>query len=203
MASKHITNTSNYFIHSDGFCFKQKGRIRNEIPCVIVKGIPRVKIEHRKLNLARLMVQYFIKSDLSVEDVIDYEIIHGRIPLDKIRLKRVKKYSQDKPEELLHYWNCIRKANSANTRDGLNNIAPEDVYAALLRTNFHCTYCNAKLKNTDWQLDHVVPISKGGVTSVMNITPACKVCNMMKGSLPLQQFILWCERITKHYSQNK
>ncbi len=53
-----------------------------------------------------------------------------------------------------------------------------------LRDEFQCQYCGAKGELT---FDHVVPRSKGGVTSWENVVAACAQCNFRKGSRPLRQ----------------
>ncbi len=53
-----------------------------------------------------------------------------------------------------------------------------------LRDEFRCQYCGAKGELT---FDHVVPRSKGGVTSWENVVAACTLCNFRKGSLSLKQ----------------
>jgi len=53
-----------------------------------------------------------------------------------------------------------------------------------LRDEFQCQYCGAK---GDLTFDHVVPRSKGGVTSWENVVAACSKCNLRKGSKSLAQ----------------
>jgi len=53
-----------------------------------------------------------------------------------------------------------------------------------LRDEFCCQYCGAKGELT---FDHVIPRSKGGITSWENVVAACAPCNLKKGSLSLHQ----------------
>jgi 5-methylcytosine-specific restriction endonuclease McrA len=46
------------------------------------------------------------------------------------------------------------------------------------RDNHQCQYCGSR---TDLTLDHVIPRSRGGVTSWENLVTACKHCNSRKG----------------------
>ena len=52
-----------------------------------------------------------------------------------------------------------------------------------LRDEFCCQYCGAK---GDLTFDHVVPRSRGGVTSWENVVAACSPCNLRKGSRSLR-----------------
>ena len=47
-----------------------------------------------------------------------------------------------------------------------------------LRDEFCCQYCGSK---GDLTFDHVVPRSRGGVTSWENVVAACSPCNLKKG----------------------
>lgn len=53
-----------------------------------------------------------------------------------------------------------------------------------LRDEFCCQYCGAK---GDLTFDHVVPRSRGGITSWDNVVAACSPCNLHKGSKSLKQ----------------
>jgi len=53
-----------------------------------------------------------------------------------------------------------------------------------LRDEFCCQYCGAK---GDLTFDHVLPRSRGGITSWENVVAACSPCNLRKGSATLRQ----------------
>jgi 5-methylcytosine-specific restriction endonuclease McrA len=53
-----------------------------------------------------------------------------------------------------------------------------------LRDEFRCQYCGSK---GDLTFDHVVPRSRGGITSWENVVAACGHCNLRKGSKSLKQ----------------
>ena len=52
-----------------------------------------------------------------------------------------------------------------------------------LRDEFCCQYCGAK---GDLTFDHVLPRSRGGITSWENVVAACSPCNLRKGSRTLK-----------------
>lgn len=51
---------------------------------------------------------------------------------------------------------------------------------------FCCAYCGAEDKLT---IDHVVPISRGGLDAPDNVVPACKSCNSSKGAKTLDEWL--------------
>ena len=53
-----------------------------------------------------------------------------------------------------------------------------------LRDEFCCQYCGSR---GDLTFDHVVPRSRGGITSWENVVAACSPCNLRKGSKSLRQ----------------
>ncbi len=55
-----------------------------------------------------------------------------------------------------------------------------------------CAYCGNKLEEVT--MDHVIPITRGGVHSIENIVPACLSCNSSKGNKPL---LVWMYQKTK------
>ena len=48
-----------------------------------------------------------------------------------------------------------------------------------MKANGHCT-CGVELGD-DWHADHIVPLSKGGPTTIDNGQALCATCNIKKG----------------------
>ena len=55
------------------------------------------------------------------------------------------------------------------------NLTRQNIFK---RDNFECQYCGTKRELT---LDHVIPSSRGGPHSWLNLVTACKRCNARKG----------------------
>lgn len=60
-------------------------------------------------------------------------------------------------------------------------------YNVFLRDRFTCQYCNKRFFATDLTFDHLIPKSKGGITSWENIVTSCRDCNSRKGDLTLEE----------------
>jgi len=53
------------------------------------------------------------------------------------------------------------------------------------RDNFTCQYCSAKPPLVPLEIDHIVPVSKGGGNSIDNLLTACFDCNRGKSNIEL------------------
>lgn len=50
----------------------------------------------------------------------------------------------------------------------------------------------------DYQLDHILPVSKGGTNELSNMAIACPEVNQMKGGLTNEELFYWCQKILEH-----
>lgn len=62
----------------------------------------------------------------------------------------------------------------------------------LERYSWQCAYC---LSSGPLQVEHVIPLSRGGLHCASNIVPACAACNNSKGSKLLSEWHHYRERI--------
>lgn len=51
-----------------------------------------------------------------------------------------------------------------------------------------CVYCSVELTPFNFQVDHVVPVSKGGKSNVENLVGCCRGCNAKKRNKDVEQF---------------
>lgn len=79
-----------------------------------------------------------------------------------------KQYNRDHPEVCK---NCKHKRRVTEKQGDLTS---EDFKAVVSRP---CTYCGSTV---DIQLDHIVPLSKGGKHTRANVQPLCQRCNLKK-----------------------
>lgn len=55
------------------------------------------------------------------------------------------------------------------------------------RDRYMCAYCGGVFKHSSLSRDHIIPKSKGGMDTWMNVVTCCGRCNQKKGSQTLQQ----------------
>lgn len=84
------------------------------------------------------------------------------------------------------------------TDDELNRI--------LDKSNGYCYYCEIQLawpnyghmcKRGGWEVDHGLPLSRGGTDHLNNLRAACTLCNREKSDMNVQGF---CRYVDRHWS---
>ena len=72
-----------------------------------------------------------------------------------------------------------------------------------------CRYCRKRLVLKNIVCDHIIPLSKGGESTLKNLQLICKTCNTRKGpldELDFEELILWVETLkdeTREYVLRK
>lgn len=56
-----------------------------------------------------------------------------------------------------------------------------------LRDNYQCQYCCKKFAEKKLTIDHVTPLSRGGLHTWDNVVAACSACNNKKGNKTVEQ----------------
>jgi 5-methylcytosine-specific restriction endonuclease McrA len=105
---------------------------------------------------------------------------------DKMRAmsnKRVLKWERMHPETHA-VIESQRRAKIAGAKG--HGLTPGQWSQICEETSGRCVYCGQRKKLT---IDHVVPISKGGIHDVSNIVPACLSCNVKKNDSSLLMFL--------------
>ena len=64
-------------------------------------------------------------------------------------------------------------------------LSPDQLWRRWVQFSHACAYCGA---DGDLQVEHVIPISKGGEHHLGNIVPACQRCNFSKGKADAEQW---------------
>ena len=82
------------------------------------------------------------------------------------------------------YHRAKSKARKVAQRGGTpHHLTPSHLLRRWGEFNHACAYCGA---TGDLQIEHVVPISKGGEHHLGNIVPACQRCNFSKGKADVE-----------------
>lgn len=50
------------------------------------------------------------------------------------------------------------------------------------RDRFQCAYCGTPGTDAELEIDHIIPVSRGGSNHMSNLTTACRACNQTKSN---------------------
>jgi CRISPR/Cas system Type II protein with McrA/HNH and RuvC-like nuclease domain len=78
------------------------------------------------------------------------------------------------------------KFNGKNVKRRTSGFAKE-----FLEENKHikCIYCDTNLDRENATADHIIPISKGGNNTQVNLVVCCKDCNNERGNLDFNEYL--------------
>lgn len=62
-----------------------------------------------------------------------------------------------------------------------------------------CSVCDIDMKYQDKTLDHIIPLTKGGLHSIKNATILCRACNSKKSN---KDFEVWLNQLNSKYIDN-
>ena len=92
------------------------------------------------------------------------------VDLKKVQMETAEKAvpaaEADKAEDM---QNCQRRNFSVSERS-----------AVYTKTEGHCAICGKFVPYTEFTVDHIVPLAKGGSNDISNLQCACGVCNRIK-----------------------
>lgn len=64
-----------------------------------------------------------------------------------------------------------------------------------------CAYCGQPIAYKEMQVEHLMPLAKGGADSEENYMPSCRTCNHYKHTLTIEQFRGEIGRLTKRLQE--
>lgn len=74
------------------------------------------------------------------------------------------------------------KNNSYNKPKRINGITKSIRYEVLKRDNFKCVFCGKSKDEVSLEIDHIIPVSKGGTDELSNFQTLCCTCNLSKSN---------------------
>ena len=61
-------------------------------------------------------------------------------------------------------------------------VPPGLRFDVLVRDKFRCRACGVGAKEARLEIDHIIPVSKGGLTMLKNLQTLCRSCNRGKSA---------------------
>lgn len=106
------------------------------------------------------------------------EALHKREQVEKIKEKLLRKKRREELEKIA--MQELMDEGELFPEAGKRPPIPKDVVDAVWRRDGgKCVYCGS-IENL--QLDHIIPFSKGGATTVKNLQLLCQKCNLQKSN---------------------
>jgi hypothetical protein len=112
----------------------------------------------------------------------------GWFDLSSFKIKKhngtLRSYCTDCHKSKNNAKNYKRRAWNAEIKNDLN------VFKVFSDCNWKCSYCGCdtpkelrgKMQNNSPELDHIIPLSKGGSHTYDNVTLSCRKCNLSKNN---------------------
>lgn len=92
------------------------------------------------------------------------------------------------PDELRERISFLSRHNFTITKfkyeceDQRSIITPEIRHKIIIRDKGICQHCGKKCNTSEIEIDHIIPISKGGKSTLCNLQVLCRHCNRKKGN---------------------
>lgn len=82
----------------------------------------------------------------------------------------------------------VSESNRGVRRRGTTQVLTVSQWQEVLEYFGHrCAYCNGAPERLE--IDHIIPVTRGGQHTPDNVVPACRSCNARKGNRPLVQML--------------
>ncbi|SDA57389.1 HNH endonuclease [Methanobrevibacter millerae] len=75
---------------------------------------------------------------------------------------------------------CPHCGEKLDTRFGRQPIPRKLRHEVFMRDGYRCRECGASKEETSLEIDHIVPVARGGTNDIDNLQTLCRECNRMK-----------------------
>jgi len=143
-------------------------------------------VEHRPRYQARKnrhMVEY--AASRKVEKAA-YDQLHYQKVLDRRREQRAAHYAANSAVYKMH-------AHKRRTFVVGGLASKKDIQRLQVRAMGACCYCGGTERKLE--LDHVLPVSRGGTHTIGNLAMACFRCNRQKSNKTVMEWRVWQRRL--------
>lgn len=161
-----------YYIDFNGIKKMHSNKFDTEITLKNIKYLSYLEKKQAKKNILKPEFNVTISIKLVLTKINGAYVRKktGRFNTEEIEdlLKEFKKVDGRYSEKI---WKSISKIERAKVSNRMR-------FAVYKRDDYRCQKCGRK--NIDLEVDHIIPISKGGKTTMDNLQTLCHKCNMLK-----------------------
>lgn len=142
------------------------------------------RVEYNAKNKERVAIVKREYYDKNIEDRSNYNAEYYQQNREKI-IKQSLAYSKTEK-------GIASKKNVSNRRRLIKRDGSVDTNMILemKNKNNRCYWCDNKLIDNNYHLDHYIPLSKGGKHTIENIVISCPSCNIRKSNKDPYKFAL-------------
>lgn len=87
----------------------------------------------------------------------------------------------------LAWWKKTTQNHMKRVTHGPPRLTLKEWLERLEEFEHCCAYCGDELEGMGW-IEHLQPLSRGGVHRKENVVPSCQSCNQRKGDMTLEEF---------------
>lgn len=169
---------------SDKAKIKERMRLYGEKHREQLAERTRVWYRENKVRASRRAAKYYINNRVSL---LQYSKQWSRDNREKAN-KAKRLWALANPEKYNAGNRLKRHRRRAREQGAGGSFTAEDIIAIRKSQRERCFYCGVKLGDT-YNIDHFVPLSKGGTNNPSNLRLSCPKCNFSKGASNPQEFI--------------
>lgn len=138
--------------------------------------------EYNKYQL-KILNDNKLKNDIEFKIVI---YINYRSNKGKVKKNKYRVYDKDLFSKFLNDYFYLKKQNKIyeiSSRVERARMSESLRYDVFKRDDYKCQICGAGAKDgANLQVDHIIPVSKGGKTEISNLQTLCSRCNLGKSN---------------------
>ena len=141
---------------------------------------------HRQKSRGNLtdaqLIKYAKDLGFAVEPRVKKQTAKKKVPPSRTAKQKRKASQPDDYEVLKAKAAALDGKNRRNQAELKQDLKPE------LAKYRRCAYCESPLKFQDSHIDHITPVSKGGLGTLSNTVLVCSKCNLSKRAKTLRRF---------------
>ena len=118
----------------------------------------------------------------------EYQRLRRQDPAFRTKQAAYQRNHKEQASAAVQRWlakdnNAVIRRNKRRTNEPIAPCTKD--YIDIIKGD-PCSYCG----NIMEEIDHIVPVARGGGSQWDNLTPACRTCNRSKGPKSLVEFML-------------